>query len=106
MGCEICLYQTKTISEDVSTATVLQERHELLDWRSWELGELLAQVTEAPNGYTTTCDPTPVLEVIREYMDTSEDVDDDKKQIFKDCIKTLEEIIKEDKDTVSVNIWY
>lgn len=106
MGCDIAIYQTKTISEDVSAATVLQERHELLYWKSWELGELLAQVTKAPNGCTTTCNPAPVLEVIREYMHTSEDVDDDEKQIFKDCIKTLEEIIKEDKDTVSVNIWY
>ena len=105
MSCENAIYQTKTISEDLSAGVALQERHEILDYKSSTLGELLISATEAPNGYTTTACPERVLEALKEYLASDELDTDDKKYINK-CIEKLKDIIKADKDTVSVNVWY
>jgi len=105
MGCDIAVYQTKTISEDLSAGVAIQERHEILDFKSWTLGELLISATEAPNGYTTTACPERVLEALKEYY-SSDELDADDKKYINECIEKLKGIIKADKDTVSVNIWY
>ena len=78
MGCEISIYKTTVVSNDVSTSTELMERTELLDYKSYELGEILAGALELPNGRTCSADPVHLAALLTDYRDDSENDDDEK----------------------------
>lgn len=106
MGCEVMIYKSSVVSEDRSTNTTLIERTEILDTKSWELGELLAGATEAPNGSTTTANPEAVVNCLQEYLHSEECNDDDMRREVQECIGQILPVLTSDKDTIAVNVWY
>ena len=105
MGCDIAVYKTKELSRDASKGIVVLERTELLDTKSWELGELMPAV---PNGCTTTVDPSEVIEALEAFQPD----DDDMIEEIQSCKTELAAIIQSKidgtwpSDTVSLNVWY
>ena len=109
MSCEIAIYQDKITSHDVYTGSSVIERVEIFDWKSAELGVLLAEMLEdgVPNGYTRTADPGQLIEALNLYSADEEVLeDDDLKNMINDCIETLKEIQDSPKQNAAVNVWY
>ena len=105
MGCECSIYRTTEKSHDQQTRTTQLVRTEILDLKSWELGELLTEETEAPNGHTVTADPTLVISALSEYLETEDCASYEVADEVKDCIKEIE-TAEEAGDSISINVWY
>ena len=105
MGCDISVYKTTTVSTDVSTSTELLERTELLDYKSWELGEILAGALETPNGCTCSVDPVHLASLLTDYRDDP-DCDDCEEEMLTDCISEVVDTIDDDKSAIYVNVWW
>ena len=107
MGCDVAVYREKQISYDRSTSTELLERETLLDLKSWELGERLAQETECPNGSITTVCTEQVLDALISYAETDEcKNDEDIKDEVTECISQVRLSETASDGCLSVSVWY
>lgn len=107
MGCDITIFKSSVVSEDETTKTTQIRRTEILDWKSWELGELLVEEMELHNGCTTTVNPEMVINCLQKYL-TGEECSEDSyfKQKVEECIAVINPVLESGDETISVNVWY